>query len=103
MNQLLEVAVELIDRDPDQPRQHFDEVELAELADSIRAHGVIQPIEVERTPDGEGLTPRLVREEAPDDLLGSFRRSWADAMAGRVKPVETLWDELDDKDGMLNE
>lgn len=52
MNQLLDIPVEQIDRDPAQPRQHFDEVELAELADSIRAHGVIQPIEVEATGDG---------------------------------------------------
>ncbi len=32
--------------DPDQPRRHFDETALAELADSIREHGVLQPIVV---------------------------------------------------------
>ena len=48
--------------------------------------------------DGEeaGVAPRPEREEAPDDLLDSFRRSWADAMAGRVRPVETLWDGVDE-------
>lgn len=50
--QLLEIPVEQIDRDPSQPRTHFDEVALAELADSIRAHGVIQPVEVEETANG---------------------------------------------------
>ena len=52
MTQLLEIPVDLIDRDPAQPRTRFDEVALAELAESIRAHGVIQPIEVEATADG---------------------------------------------------
>jgi ParB family chromosome partitioning protein len=50
--QALHIPVALIDRDPAQPRTHFDEAALAELAESIRAHGVIQPIEVEATGDG---------------------------------------------------
>lgn len=50
--QLLDIPVELIDRDPSQPRTHFDEVALAELGESIRVHGVIQPVEVEETANG---------------------------------------------------
>jgi ParB family chromosome partitioning protein len=38
------VPIELIQRNPNQPRRHFDEAELLELADSIRTHGVLQPI-----------------------------------------------------------
>lgn len=38
------VPIELVQRNPNQPRKHFDEKELTELADSIRAHGVLQPI-----------------------------------------------------------
>src|SRR5690606_11841835 len=41
----------LIDRNPYQPRQQFDEAEIADLCDSIRAHGFLQPIVVR--PDGE--------------------------------------------------
>lgn len=37
---------------PDQPRKHFDPVKIEELATSIRAHGLIQPIVVRRVPDG---------------------------------------------------
>jgi len=37
---------------PDQPRKHFDEGKLDELATSIKAHGLVQPIVVRRTPDG---------------------------------------------------
>ena len=46
------IPVALIDRDPAQPRTHFDEAALHDLAESIREHGVIQPIEVEATADG---------------------------------------------------
>lgn len=52
MNQLQDLSVELIDRNPDQPRSTFDPVTLAELAESIKTHGVIQPVEVEARPDG---------------------------------------------------
>ncbi len=48
---VMQVPLELIQPNPRQPRVHFDEDQLAELADSIREHGVIQPLIV--TP-GEG-------------------------------------------------
>lgn len=35
-----------------QPRKHFDEVSLAELADSIREHGIIQPLTVRKLASG---------------------------------------------------
>ena len=41
-----EIAIELIDRNPYQTRQRIDEAALAELAASITANGVIQPIVV---------------------------------------------------------
>jgi ParB family chromosome partitioning protein len=40
------VAIERIERSPEQPRKRFDESALAELAESIRAQGIIQPIVV---------------------------------------------------------
>jgi ParB family chromosome partitioning protein len=39
-----QVAVDLIQRNPRQPREKFDITELDNLADSIREHGVIQPL-----------------------------------------------------------
>lgn len=47
-----QVAVEAIKRNPRQPRVHFKEDELNELAASIREHGVIQPLIV--SPKGDG-------------------------------------------------
>lgn len=38
------VAIDRIDEDPDQPRRSFDEQKLEELAESVRQHGVLQPI-----------------------------------------------------------
>ncbi|QDU58287.1 ParB/RepB/Spo0J family partition protein [Aeoliella mucimassa] len=40
-----------IDTNPHQPRKEFDELEIADLADSIREHGVIQPLVVRQAGD----------------------------------------------------
>lgn len=47
-----ELRISEIEPDRDQPRRVFDEDALAELADSIAEHGVIQPILVRPLPDG---------------------------------------------------
>lgn len=47
-----EVVVDSITPNPRQPRTHFDEEALAELADSIRQHGILQPLVVR--PVGKG-------------------------------------------------
>ena len=46
------IAVERIRANPDQPRRIFVDATLLELADSIRARGVLQPIRVRRDGDG---------------------------------------------------
>lgn len=46
------VPLALIDPNPDQPRQHFDEAALAELAASIREKGLMQAIVVTEREDG---------------------------------------------------
>jgi len=48
----LEIALELIDRNPNQTRTMFDEVKLEELARSIATNGVVQPIVVREMPEG---------------------------------------------------
>lgn len=50
------IALNRIKPDPDQPRKSFDQEKLTELANSIKEHGVLQPITVEFVPDdGEGF------------------------------------------------
>src|SRR5205814_7505187 len=82
----LELSIDRIRRNPYQPRQRVDEEALAQLVDSIREHGVLQPILVTETPDGyqlvagerrlraaqlAGLTriPAVVRQLADRDQL----------------------------------
>ena len=50
----LELKLEEIAEDPDQPRVEFNEESLAELADSIRARGVKTPISVRPVKKGDG-------------------------------------------------
>lgn len=57
---------------PDQPRRHFDEEALEELAASIKEHGLIQPILV--TPKGEGY-----------EIVAGERRYRASKLAGLDK------------------
>ena len=49
--ELSHLPVDLIDANPYQPRRTFDEQEIAALADSLRQHGLLQPILVR--PSGE--------------------------------------------------
>src|SRR3990172_9003235 len=70
------VAVELIQRNPRQPRVKFNEEELNELATSIREHGVIQPLIV--APNSQGTFI----------LIAGERRWMASQRAGlRTVPV----------------
>lgn len=46
-----EIPTRQIERNPYQPRQEFDELALQELADSIKVHGIIQPITVRKLSD----------------------------------------------------
>ena len=50
-----DVDINLIFPNPDQPRHHFDEETLEELAASIREHGVISPITLKENVDGTFL------------------------------------------------
>lgn len=85
-NDLVELSVESIDPGIEQPRSDFNEAKLAELAQSIEANGVIQPIVVRRVGErfqiiaGErrwraakraGLKriPSVVREVAEENVL----------------------------------
>lgn len=49
---LREIAVDAIQPNPLQPRTHFDEQELEDLAQSIREHGLLQPVLVSQRRDG---------------------------------------------------
>ena len=46
-----QAALSLIDRNPFQPRKDFDEADLAEMAGSLKTHGLLQPLLVRRSGD----------------------------------------------------
>jgi ParB family chromosome partitioning protein len=68
---------------PYQPRQTFDEAEIADLADSIRTHGILQPLVIRRTVDGYQL------------IAGDRRLRAAQAADWRQVPVQIR--EVDDR------
>lgn len=70
--QVVELPLDRIASDPNNPRQSFSDSELAEMADSIKAHGVLQPIIVRQV---EGEQRYIIR-------FGD-RRFRASALAGK--------------------
>jgi ParB family chromosome partitioning protein len=50
--ELLEIDIDLIDPNPDQPRARFNEDKLNELAQSIRTNGLVQPLLLRRVTNG---------------------------------------------------
>lgn len=50
--EVLDIDLELIEPNPYQPRKHFDETSLNELAESIRTNGVLQPIIIKKVHNG---------------------------------------------------
>lgn len=70
-DELQELALDVIEPNPDQPRRHFDEEALAALAASIRSQGVVQPVVVR--PVGGGRY----------QLVAGERRWRAARLAGR--------------------
>lgn len=49
---LLQLSPGQISPNPDQPRRHFEDAALQSLADSIRQHGILQPLTVRKTASG---------------------------------------------------
>ncbi len=54
-NGVTEIEIEKIKANPNQPRKIFDEEALNELADSIKIHGIVQPIVLNKQDDGSYL------------------------------------------------
>ncbi len=79
--QLVEVRVEAIQPNPFQPRQEIDEQTLEELAQSIRQHGVLQPLLVRRV----GEVWQLV---AGERRLAAAKRAGLETVPCRVLELE---------------
>jgi ParB family transcriptional regulator, chromosome partitioning protein len=80
----LDVDTDLLRPNPFQPRTAIDETKIEELARSIRAHGIIQPIIVRRS--GEGY-----------EIVAGERRWRASQRAGLLKVPVVVRDIPDDR------
>lgn len=83
----VEVRLSEIEPNRDQPRKEFDQVALEELADSIKRHGLIQPLLVRPKPNG-GY-----------QLVAGERRWRASRLAG-LEEVPVVIKELTDRETM---
>ncbi len=91
----LEIPLEKIERNPFQTRTTFDERKLDELAQSISATGVVQPILVRTLPDGRfqlitGERRLLASKIAGKATVPAFVRSVSDEQAMEMTIVENL-------------
>jgi len=82
-----EIPIDDIDRNPFQTRTHVDEQELAELAASITANGVVQPILVRPQADGRF------------QLIAGERRWRASRLAGK-KTIPAILRQVSDEQAM---
>ncbi|MDB5416688.1 MAG: parB [Phenylobacterium sp.] len=80
-----EIPIELIHRNPEQPRTHFAEDELAELEASIRDKGVLQPILV-----------RPSKAQPGEYQIVAGERRWRAAQRAGLTAVPALVRELGD-------
>ncbi|HEX5235660.1 MAG TPA: ParB/RepB/Spo0J family partition protein [Silvibacterium sp.] len=90
-----EIPLEAIDRNPYQTRSRFDEAALAELAGSIAATGVVQPILVRPLPDGRfqlivGERRWLASKKAGKETIPAILRQVSDQQAMEITIVENL-------------
>lgn len=78
----IEIDIDLIEPSPAQPRTHFDEGRLEELAQSIRSNGIIQPI--------------LVRRRGGRYQLIAGERRWRAAQRASLQRVPAVVREIPD-------
>lgn len=81
------VPIDLIDANPDQPRQRFQQSDLDELAVSIRQHGVIQPVLLRPAPTKKGRYQVVAGE-----------RRWRAAQLAGIHELPAVVRALDDKE-----
>ena len=90
-----EISVEAIDRNPFQTRTVFDDAKLDELAESIKASGVVQPILVRPSKDGRftlitGERRWLASKRAEMKTIPAVVREVSDVQAMEMTIVENL-------------
>ena len=82
---VLDIPIDLIHANPGQPRRNFAEMDLEELATSIRERGVLQPILLRPAPGAPGEYQIVAGE-----------RRWRASQRARLRAIPALVRDLDD-------
>ena len=85
-NEIVEISLDEIRSNPYQPRKIFDEEALNELAESIKEHGIVQPIIVKKSIKGY-------------ELVAGERRTKASRIAG-LKTIPAIIKNFNDQEMM---
>ncbi len=83
------LPIEYLQRNPDQPRRHFDEDDLNDLAKSIKKKGILQPIVV-----------RPLKDEASSYQIVAGERRWRAAQLAAQHEVPVIIKDLTDSETM---
>ena len=81
-NEML-ISINLIKSNENQPRKAFDDEKIAELAESIKHHGIVQPI--------------ILKREKENYIIVAGERRWRAAKLLGLKEVPAIIKDLDDK------
>ena len=81
------VWIDKLERNPDQPRRHFDKKKLEELTNSIKDKGVLQPILV-----------RPIQKNKTNFQIVAGERRWLAAVAAGLEKMPVLVRELSDRE-----
>ena len=81
-----EIKITDIDPNPEQPRKQFDEDKINELADSIKNHGVVQPI--------------IVRPSGNRYILIAGERRWRASRVANKTTIPAVVLDMNDKDAL---
>ena len=92
---LNEVNISDIQPNPNQPRKHFDETALNELAASIKIHGVIQPIVINEENDGKYMIIAGERRWRAAKIAGlttipAYIRNFTEKQIKEISIIENL-------------
>ncbi len=78
------VPIEFVSPNPKNPRRNFSEADLVDLAQSIREHGIVQPVLVRRRPEGKY------------EIIAGERR-WRAAQRAGLTEIPVLVRDVDDR------
>lgn len=94
-NSISEIDISEIIANPNQPRKHFDENALNDLANSIKVHGIIQPIVLNKKNNGKYMIIAGERRWRAAKLAGlltvpAYIRDFSDKQVKEISIIENL-------------